>query len=224
VAHPRAGLSVDDARALVEAALRDRPPGDDLAAVDQVLVRLAVASATTALDLEGTRTAIADALALGVPPEHLTEVLTLVAALGVHTLHEGVRELRDVVMSGPAPSPFDAPLDDARLALRATYEAGSSYWDRLERELPGFLDGLLRLSPSSYAGFFEFCALAWRHGSLPPLTRELVYLAIDATPTHRYGPGLRLHLDNALRLGASPAQIRHVLDLAAAGSSHDGVR
>jgi alkylhydroperoxidase/carboxymuconolactone decarboxylase family protein YurZ len=224
VAHPRAGLTVDEVRAIVESALRDRPPGDDLGAVDRSLVRLAVASATTALDLEGTRAATVEALALGVPPDQLTEVLTLVAALGMHTLHEGVRELREVLEAGPSPTLLEAPLDDARLALRATHETGSSYWARLERELPGFLDGLLRLSPPAYAGFFEFCAIAWRHGSLPPLTRELVYLAIDATPTHRYGPGLRLHLDNALRLGASPAQIRQVLDIAAGGGAHEGIR
>ena len=222
--HPRAGVDVADLRAHADEVLGGEDAGAPLDPVDRVLVRLAVASATTSLDLAGMRGSIEEALDLGVTSEQIAEVLTLVAALGMHTLHEGVCELRGELDDRDDRAVLDDPLDEARVQLRARYETGSSYWDRLEAQLPGFLDGLLRTAPATYAGFFEFCALAWRHGSLAPLTRELVYLAIDATPTHRYGPGFRLHLDNARRLGASARQVRAVLDEAAGAQPHDGVR
>ncbi len=60
-------------------------------------------------------------------------------------------------------------------------------------------------------------------GRLGKLERELVRLAIDATPTHRYVPGLRFHVGCAVRLGASKAQVREVLARAARAPVHVGV-
>jgi hypothetical protein len=40
---------------------------------------------------------------------------------------------------------------------------------------------------------------------------------------HRYLPGLRLHLDNALRLGAGRIQLLEAMDLGAAAPPHRGV-
>lgn len=48
-------------------------------------------------------------------------------------------------------------------------------------------------------------------------------MAIDATPTHRYVPGLRLHLANAVGLGATRAQLEQTLAIAAAGPEHSGI-
>jgi hypothetical protein len=94
------------------------------------------------------------------------------------------------------------------------------YWEGFERELPGFLAGLLEVSPDGFDAFFRSCAVPWRSGQLPALAKELVALAVDATPTHRYLPGLRLHLRNALRLGGGSAMVRAVLDVAAAAPVH----
>jgi alkylhydroperoxidase/carboxymuconolactone decarboxylase family protein YurZ len=43
--------------------------------------------------------------------------------------------------------------------------------------------------------------------------KELLYIAIDAATTHLYLPGLRVHVQNALRLGATVAEIMEVLQL-----------
>lgn len=226
--HPRSGVDLAELRAAAVAALDgrgERADGPGLSDTDRHLVELGVAAVTTALDLATMRRAIADALDGGVSPEHVVEVQTLVAAIGVHALHEGVRELREELLArGGDDIASIGALDEARVELRTTYTGESTYWDRLEHELPGFLDGLLNVSPHAYAAFFEFCAVPWRHGDLPALTKELVYLAIDATPTHRYGPGFRLHLANCLHLGASRAQVLTTLDIAARAPRHHGVR
>jgi alkylhydroperoxidase/carboxymuconolactone decarboxylase family protein YurZ len=56
------------------------------------------------------------------------------------------------------------------------------------------------------------------------VTKELIAMAVDATPTHRFAPGFRLHLANALQLGASRGEVEHSLDIAAAAPAHSGVR
>ncbi len=98
------------------------------------------------------------------------------------------------------------------------------YWDAMENEVPGFLDALLRLSPEAFEAFFVYCAVPWKTSALSTLTKELISMAVDAAPTHRYAPGMRLHLANALRLGAGKAAILQALDIAAQAPPHRGVR
>ena len=59
----------------------------------------------------------------------------------------------------------------------------------------------------------EFSSVPWKTGTLEPKIRELVYVAVDAAATHMYEPGARIHIANALKLGATPAEIMEVLTL-----------
>lgn len=223
--HPRSGIDEVELRALALEAFGPVDDGPGLSIMERRLVELAVAAVTTSLDVGAIRRSIARGLDAGITPEHLVEVQALVAAVGVHALHEGVRELREELLArGAGDIASVAALDEERVRLRVSYTGSSTYWERLERELPGFLDGLLNLSPATYQAFFEFCAVPWRHGTLPAETKELIYLAIDATPTHRYGPGFRLHLGNCIRLGCTRRQVIETLDVAAAATIHPGVR
>src|ERR1017187_5801048 len=49
--------------------------------------------------------------------------------------------------------------------------------------------------------------------TLGPKVRELIYIAIDASTTHLYEPGLRQHIQNALDHGATQAAIMEVYEL-----------
>lgn len=55
--------------------------------------------------------------------------------------------------------------------------------------------------------------MPWRNGALEPQVRELIYVAIDASTTHLYGPGTRIHMRNALKHGATQEELREVLEL-----------
>lgn len=46
---------------------------------------------------------------------------------------------------------------------------------------------------------------------LEPKVWELIAIAVDASCTHLYAPGVRRHIRKALQLGASPAEIMAVL-------------
>lgn len=207
------GADLDDVREQAEALLAEAPELPELDERTALLVDYAVATATTALDAAAIRAGTTAALRAGVEPDLLVEILLLVSALGMHTLHEGVIELRRHV---------EPPRRETG-ELRGRHEGRTRYWERFEEELPGFLDGLARWSPGGYAAFLEYCATPVQTGRLGRLERELIWLAIDATPTHRYLPGLRFHVGCAVRLGASRAQVLGTLERAVAGPAHTGV-
>jgi len=49
--------------------------------------------------------------------------------------------------------------------------------------------------------------------ALDPLTIEFIAIAVDASCTHLYAPGVRRHIRKALELGATREQIMTVLEL-----------
>lgn len=101
------------------------------------------------------------------------------------------------------------PLTDIdRDAIRTRFIAERGYWRPwtewlLERN-PGFVD--------HYAAYASHPA---RNGPLSERMVELIYVALDASSTHLFAPGLRTHLDKALLVGASDADILDVLALVA---------
>lgn len=215
-------VSVDDVRAAVEAQVVAFPDGEALDGLTAALVRLSVAAVATTLNNEDTRKYAEVALELGATPAQLAELILLVSAVGVHTLHEGGRIIASLLRESGLPQ-MSGPLDGGRVELRDRLIGEDPYWARLESRLPGFLDALLRLSPEGFEGFVEFCGIPWRTRELDAQTKELIYLALDSTPGHRYVPGALLHAENAGLLGAGRRKIRDVLDIAAQAGVHPGV-
>ena len=52
-----------------------------------------------------------------------------------------------------------------------------------------------------------------RNGPLPAKFKELILVAINAATTHLYAPGVRRHMRNALKLGATPEEVLEVIQL-----------
>lgn len=57
-------------------------------------------------------------------------------------------------------------------------------------------------------------------GVLDPKTIELVGIALDASCTHMYAPGVRRHIRRALKAGATKEEITAVLQLASLQGLH----
>ena len=88
--------------------------------------------------------------------------------------------------------------------------------ERVIRERGGWnplWDQLLAWDPEFFEAYFNFSAVPWRRSVLPPKTKELIYIAVDASTTHLYEPGLRRHIRNALKLGTTREEILEVLEL-----------
>ena len=96
------------------------------------------------------------------------------------------------------------------------------FWIGFSEELPGFLDAMLRLSPDLFAGFFAYCAIPWASGTVRAKIKELAAMACDASPSHRFLPGFRVHLNNAIQLRVGRKAILQALDIAAAAPPHSG--
>ena len=214
-------LGPDLARAR-EAALELLVEASEGPGLDQrmsALVGFAVASAPSTLDREGIARHASEALDAGSSLEELTEAMLLASAIGLHGLHEAPQVLRAVVegRSGSLP----ALSDDAQAYRDRLLD--DPYWQRLNTRLPGFLDSTLRLSEPAFRSFVDYVAIPWQSGPLSPKEKELIYVSIDTMPTHRYLPGMRFHIENALALGATRQELVDVLDISAAAGPSRGI-
>ena len=64
-----------------------------------------------------------------------------------------------------------------------------------------------------FATFVELAAVPHRSGALDPKVKELVCVAVNASATHLFEPGIRAHVRRALELGASKEEVLEVLQL-----------
>ena len=75
-------------------------------------------------------------------------------------------------------------------------------WDMLEEMDPDYLEA-----------FLAFRSVPQKQGPLPQKTKELIFIAINAATTHLWAPGVRRHIQNALREGATKDEILEVIQL-----------
>ena len=99
-----------------------------------------------------------------------------------------------------------ADLDAHRQKLKDEFIAARGYWSEL-------WDGVLQLSPEFFEAYSAFSSVPWKYGTLPAKIKELIYVAIDASTTHLYNPGTRIHIANALKQGATRDEVMEVLQI-----------
>ena len=100
----------------------------------------------------------------------------------------------------------DTELDEHKAQLREAFIAARGYWSPL-------WDGVLDLDPAYFEAYLRFSEIPWKRGGLSPKVKEFIYIAIDAATTHLFVPGIRIHVQNALKYGASVAEILAVIEL-----------
>ncbi|KAL1966537.1 hypothetical protein VTN77DRAFT_4459 [Rasamsonia byssochlamydoides] len=186
----------------------------------QAFIALAVDSAATHLHVPGIQEHVRAALAAGATATELIEVVELTSTLGIHACNIGVPLLVEVLKEEGHPAGQSQPLDERRQQLKADFARNRGYWH-------AFWEDFLRLDPDFFEAYLNFSSVPWvrrtesgMQGVLEPKTKELIYCAFDAAATHLYQPGLKLHMRNALRYGASPEEIMEVLEIATALSLH----
>jgi len=82
------------------------------------------------------------------------------------------------------------------------------------------LDNLAQWAPQWTEQFMNLVEDGHTNDVLEPKLVALIRLNIDVTATHLYAPGVRRHVRNALRLGASRAEILEVFKLASVVGIH----
>jgi alkylhydroperoxidase/carboxymuconolactone decarboxylase family protein YurZ len=81
-------------------------------------------------------------------------------------------------------------------------------------------DSFAELDPSWTEKFMDMALTPVARGVLDPKTYEFVAIAVDASCTHLYAPGVRRHIRKALELGATPEEILAVLECVAVLGIH----
>lgn len=103
-----------------------------------------------------------------------------------------------VAASPHAASPAATPTCDG---LRAAGE-WNPHWDPIHALDPAWTERFMAMGVSPMVS-----------GVLDAKTIEFIAIAVDASCTHLYAPGIRRHIRKALALGATPQQITAVLQL-----------
>lgn len=210
-----------EAEAALDAAGKGTGPGAPLDPLARALVILGLTACVTALDRAALDAAIGAAFDAGASVAQVQEVIALISGLGVHSLMVSAVPVLDAARRRGLADAV-AEWDSARQTLWDTHVGEDPFWNGFERENPGFLKAMLTLSPDIFAGFFAYCAIPWQSGTVRAVVKELIAMASDATPTHRFSPGFRVHLNNAIALGAGRAAILETLDIAASAPLHCG--
>jgi alkylhydroperoxidase/carboxymuconolactone decarboxylase family protein YurZ len=68
--------------------------------------------------------------------------------------------------------------------------------------------------------FIDMATLPVRKGLIDPKTYEFLAIAVDASCTHLYSPGVKRHIAKALDLGATPEEVMAVLQAVAVLGIH----
>jgi len=173
------------------------------------LVMLALHAASSALNADAIERHVKRALAAGASETDVADVLVTIIPLANHPLYIGIPVLMDELQkAGRAEEAVIPTMRDDVLAIKENFVKSRGYWTAMR-------DTIGRLMPDYFTAFINACMEPWRTGTLTPAERELMYIAIDCSINHTYEPGLRMHIQNALRYGATGDQIMEVFQLAA---------
>ncbi|RFU30813.1 hypothetical protein B7463_g5520, partial [Scytalidium lignicola] len=171
----------------------------------QEFVHITVNAAVTHIHRPAIRAHIQAALAVGATKEEVMEVLELSSTVSIHACNVGIPLLLEVLKEEGLYAP--QPLSDYQQRLKTEFTESRGYWHP-------FWEELLELDPNFFDKYTALSASPWKSGSLEPKYKELMYCAFDCACTHLYRPGLKVHIQNALHLGATSNQVIEVLEIA----------
>jgi alkylhydroperoxidase/carboxymuconolactone decarboxylase family protein YurZ len=170
------------------------------------LIYVAIDSSTTHLYEPGLRQHISNAIRHGATRQEIMEVFELTSVLGIHTCTMGIKVLLEESGAAHDDAVTGAALSERQISLREEFQKARGYWNP-------FWEGLLELDAGFFEAYLRFSSVPWENGPLEPKIKELIYVAIDSSTTHLYEPGLRQHISNAIRHGATRQEIMEVFEL-----------
>jgi alkylhydroperoxidase/carboxymuconolactone decarboxylase family protein YurZ len=171
-------------------------------------IYIAIDGAVSHLYVSGLRRHIEDALRAGATKDEVLQVIMLAtSAEGQLPNAKGhAILLEEMNAAAPTLTPAQQKRKDASIARTGSWpEAG---------------DAVLSTSPKFAEGFLGYGEVAWTAGPLPGKVKAFVGLAVCASPSLLYEPGMRRHIRLALDHGATREEISEVLALASAISVH----
>ncbi|MEK3937091.1 carboxymuconolactone decarboxylase family protein [Sporosarcina sp. FSL W7-1349] len=176
------------------------------------LLNIAISASPTHLYAEATRTHIQKALSLGATKEEISEVLKVVSILGVHTCAVGVPIMMQH-FRGSGQLIDESHNHSEREQLKEQFIKTMGYWNQ-------FRDDLIQMDTAFFQYYYEFLTEPMRRGILEPKIIEFIYIAIDSSTTHLFEKGIEVHIENALKHGATQGELLEVFQLTSSLGYH----
>jgi alkylhydroperoxidase/carboxymuconolactone decarboxylase family protein YurZ len=107
----------------------------------------------------------------------------------------------------------DAAVAERKERLKDAFRASRGYFDEVWDEIIG-------LDLDFFEEYERFSSVPWHHGALDAKTKELIAIGLNASVTHMYMPGVRAHIRQALKFGATKDEIMEVFQLVAVLGVH----
>lgn len=104
-------------------------------------------------------------------------------------------------------------LSEEQRRIRARFERERGYW-------APYWDDLLDLDPDFLERYLELSSHPMRDGPLDDKTKEIVFVAANASATTLYRPGMRRHISDALDAGATVEELLDALEMVSAIGIH----
>lgn len=169
------------------------------------LVSAAVSASCTNLDAEASRRHIRAALDAGATREQIVFVLKCATVVSLHSCSLSAPILIDEARkAGLDPAAPERPATPAVDGMRAAGQWNSA-WDPFLELDPVWTEEMMTVGVGIYS-----------HAPLSPKEIELLSIALDASVSHMYEPGVRRHIRGALTAGATPQEIMEVLKICVA--------
>ena len=166
------------------------------------LIGVALNAACTNLNFDGTRRHIRAALQAGATREEILMVLKMASLMAIHSCSLGapilLEEAKSAGVRPTSKTKVPTPACDKMRAIGQWNDAWNPF---------------LELDPLWTDEFMTAGAAIYSSGLMSPKLVELLSIALDASYTHMYRPGIRRHIRAALSLGASMEEIMEVLKL-----------
>ena len=169
------------------------------------LVSLAVNVACTNLNADGTRRHVRRALDAGATRDEILFVFKCATAMAIHSCSLGAPILLEEAKAAGVPAKPAASVATPAVDKMKAIGQWNAAWDPFLSLDPGWTDAFMAMGAGIYGS-----------GVLPAKEIELLSIAFDASFTHMYAPGTRRHIHNALKAGASIAEIFEVLKICVA--------
>lgn len=165
------------------------------------LIGIAINASVTHIHEPAVRLHVEAALRHGATAEEIAEVCKIASAMGTHTMSWGIPILVDELHKAGCELP-SGPLTIEQEEVKASFLQNRGFWKDHHEQI-------LRLAPHYLEAYEEFSS-HWSREGLSPKIREFIIIACDVSSTHMYEVGTRIHIQNALKFGATPAELADV--------------
>jgi alkylhydroperoxidase/carboxymuconolactone decarboxylase family protein YurZ len=165
------------------------------------LICVALNAACTHRNEPGVRRHVRAALRAGATREEILATFKGVSVLGIHSVAVSLPILLEEARSAGVRPPAGVTVDTPMIDQMKSSGVFNPAWDAVYQLDPLWLEEFLTMGGDLYRGV------------LPVKLVELMSIAVDASCTHLYTPGIRRHIQRAFAEGATVEEIMTVLKL-----------